>query len=192
MTEWRSLKLEVSDGGDLRLEGKDLLTRADKNAQYQLLNLSVHRLIALAFLGPSPFDGAVVNHLDGDPRNNRASNLEWVTQSENLRHKPFATDGDKVNLAAEDIAEIKTTLSRQVIPVSTLATMYGVSPTLIRSIRKHQVWTDREVAGLKLSWEEVEEIRATCVSLIEIRLELAKQYNVPVRTIRSIEAGLIT
>ena len=38
-------------------------------------NLLYHRLIALTFLGPAPFDGAQVDHMDGDKKNNRPSNL---------------------------------------------------------------------------------------------------------------------
>lgn len=42
----------------------------------------VHRLIALAFHG-TPEPGQVVCHNDGDPANNRASNIRWGTASEN-------------------------------------------------------------------------------------------------------------
>lgn len=45
----------------------------------------VHRLVAYAFVD-GHFDGAQVNHKDGDKTNNKASNLEWVTQSQNMSH----------------------------------------------------------------------------------------------------------
>lgn len=47
---------------------------------------AVYRLVAARFLGPKPFPGAVIMHLDGDRMNSRADNLAWGTQSENVRH----------------------------------------------------------------------------------------------------------
>lgn len=46
--------------------------------------LSVHRLLATAFLG-QPAPGMVVNHKNGLRHDNRVENLEWVSQSENVR-----------------------------------------------------------------------------------------------------------
>lgn len=47
--------------------------------------ISVHRAVAKAFLS-NPSSLPAVNHIDGNPRNNRLSNLEWVTYKENSRH----------------------------------------------------------------------------------------------------------
>lgn len=47
--------------------------------------VSVHRLVAKAF-ADGYFDGADVNHIDGDKMNNVATNLEWVSRSENITH----------------------------------------------------------------------------------------------------------
>lgn len=52
---------------------------------------SIHRLVATYFCD-GYFDGAVVNHMDGDNRNNNASNLEWVTVKDNV-HKSYITSG---------------------------------------------------------------------------------------------------
>jgi hypothetical protein len=45
----------------------------------------VHRLVALAFCD-NWSEEKVVNHKDGNKQNNTASNLEWVTRSENDLH----------------------------------------------------------------------------------------------------------
>lgn len=47
--------------------------------------VSVHVLVAEAFLSDRP-TGKNPNHKDADRANNRASNLEWKTQSENVQH----------------------------------------------------------------------------------------------------------
>ena len=45
----------------------------------------VHRLIAIAFVeNPDPVNFVQVDHIDGNPMNNNASNLRWVTARLNL------------------------------------------------------------------------------------------------------------
>lgn len=45
----------------------------------------VHRLVGIAFV-PNPNNYTVINHIDGNPLNNHVSNLEWYTQSQNIKH----------------------------------------------------------------------------------------------------------
>lgn len=72
---------------------KIMVTRDYNN--YEVINLSsgkdtkvrffVHRLVAKAFI-ENPDNKNVVNHLDRNRYNNKASNLSWVTYSENTNH----------------------------------------------------------------------------------------------------------
>lgn len=48
----------------------------------------VHRLVARAFLGPPPSAAHTqINHINGDPTNNTAINLEYSTPSHNMQHR---------------------------------------------------------------------------------------------------------
>jgi len=51
----------------------------------RLKQISVHRLVALAFL-PASHAALHVNHKDGDKLNSHFSNLEWCTIQENNQH----------------------------------------------------------------------------------------------------------
>ena len=45
----------------------------------------IHRLVAEAFISKNT-DKEQVNHIDGNKENNCATNLEWCSQSENMKH----------------------------------------------------------------------------------------------------------
>lgn len=47
--------------------------------------IAIHVAVAAAFLGPRPA-GQIINHKDGNKLNNHISNLEYVTQRENIHH----------------------------------------------------------------------------------------------------------
>lgn len=92
---------EVSDQGRIRslarldtkgrrVNARILRLKTDPRG-YQQVNLHrdrkmtahrVHRIVLAAFVGPAP-EGTEGCHYDGNPSNNRASNLRWDTRSAN-------------------------------------------------------------------------------------------------------------
>lgn len=54
------------------------------------IRFDIHRLVAETFLDKSE-EKNEVNHIDGNPQNNKVTNLEWCTHLENVRHA-FKTD----------------------------------------------------------------------------------------------------
>lgn len=72
------------------------LKAGQTNFLYSFVNLSkdkifksvlVHRLVAQTFLKDSWFEGAEVDHIDGDVLNNSVENLRWVTHEENTLNR---------------------------------------------------------------------------------------------------------
>ena len=55
--------------------------------------IPVHKLVALVFIGPRP-EGHDIDHINGDFRDNRLVNLEYVTHQENQKR---AYDMGKLN-----------------------------------------------------------------------------------------------
>jgi hypothetical protein len=90
---------EVSIHGIVRNTTKDfiLAQRTSKNG-YKKVSINraetlVHRLVGMRWLPAPTEDGLVIDHIDRDKSNNHASNLRWVSQSNNLlniavRHTP--------------------------------------------------------------------------------------------------------
>lgn len=69
----------------------------------------VHYLVLRAFVGPRP-KGFECRHLNGNPRNNKLSNLEYNTRSQNIRDKKWHNGVTPYGLRIQDIVAIKRRL----------------------------------------------------------------------------------
>lgn len=116
----------------------------------------VHTIVAACFLGPKPA-GLEVNHKDGDKLNNAASNLEYVTRSENERHAIHVLDrgcrrGENHRLAilTEDkVRAIRAVHRNEQLTYKELGQRFGISGSHARlvALRKTWAWLPDSPAG---------------------------------------------
>ena len=145
---------EVSDTGQIRnaktgrvlkqFVGKDGYLRT----QIAGKTVVVHRLVACMFLRTET-GKEFVNHIDGNKQNNHASNLEWCTRSENMKHayshglkSASGTKNSRRKLSEEDVAFIR----KYYIPydkkfgAKALGKRFGVAHQTIAAVAHGQNW----------------------------------------------------
>jgi hypothetical protein len=112
----------------------------------------IHRLVANAFC-LNPNKKPEVNHLDANPSNNHADNLEWVTKGENLAYaykignrKPIRLLGDDSpvrKLSSFQVQRIR--LMKEITPslsFTEIAKIFKVTRPNIASIIKRKTWAE--------------------------------------------------
>lgn len=80
---WESRILKPKYGKRKGGSNKDARVSLWKNGEHK--DFLVSRLVALAWVDGYE-QGLTVNHIDGNPMNNSADNLEWISIAENIRH----------------------------------------------------------------------------------------------------------
>lgn len=136
----RLLKPGTSSGGYQMV----ILSRNSKTKSFR-----VHTLVLEAFVGRKPV-GMGCRHLDGNPLNNKLSNLCWGTKSENARdavkhgtipHPNSAHKGESHGRAKLTNGQVKEIRRRSgADTVSTLAKEFDVSSATISRIIKRKAW----------------------------------------------------
>lgn len=107
----------------------------------------VHRLVADAFLPPRPSPKHEINHKNGVRSDNRDTNLEWVTSSENRHHRydvlhhggPRGAANGATKLTEARVREVRARLDAGESQ-SALAVALGVSQRAISGIATRQTW----------------------------------------------------
>jgi len=105
------------------------------------LTKRVHRLVAEAFI-PNPDNKPVVNHKDGNKKNSAASNLEWMTYSENTLHslknglqkKVFGDKNYITKIKDQDVLKIREFINEGKTNKE-IAKIYNVDPSNISKIK---------------------------------------------------------
>lgn len=110
------------------------------------LDYLVHRAVAIAFIGGPPSPTHEVNHINGDPGDNRVENLEWVTVSENALHSrrvllrgAVGERHPSAKLNADKVRDIRRRIANRE-PFPSIARLYGVTDGCIHFIAVGRTW----------------------------------------------------
>jgi hypothetical protein len=126
---------------------KQVTVKTDKGFRTKL----VHILVMEAWVGPRPV-GMVTNHKNGNKQDNRLENLEYVTQTENMKHsyatglspKPPTRYGEALThlakLNTEKVLSLRTETDREAGYLERLAIKYGVSSSTVSKVLLRQTW----------------------------------------------------
>ncbi len=120
--------------------------------------MSLHRLVAETFI-PNPDNKPQVNHIDGNKENNSVSNLEWVTNNENMQHaiqnglvipgKNKGCDSNNSNLDEDLLYSFRHMYVEQNVSAYKLSKIFSISYTSAKRIANNKTYVD-EAYGEKL------------------------------------------
>ena len=131
---------------------------------------TIHRLVAEHFI-PNPSGLPWVNHKDGNKLNNKVTNLEWVTPSENNNHAyeiglKKGVKGEKhgrSKLNEIDVITIYHLAKSEVIPIKKIANKFGVTFQTVSDIKLEKRWkhlTNPQAEKIELLNAEIETLQA--------------------------------
>ena len=150
---------------------------------------AVHRLVLLAFL---KFEGIQARHLNGDPHDNRLSNLAWGTPAQNAQDKHH-TGTYWIRDAVLTEAAVRAIYQSCAMSCS-LATWYGVSEATISLIKSRKNWA-RITVGLGPPGRPARKLTADAVMQIrrsngkESTAAMARRFGVSAELVRGVRNG---
>lgn len=115
---------------------------------YKSTLLKVHRAVAIAFIA-NPRLLPHINHLDGNTLNNNTSNLEWITNGDNIRHasrngllRPQRGESCATHkLSTQQVMEMRLLYVQGHVGYRHLAALFGIEKTQVYRILKRKSWT---------------------------------------------------
>ena len=108
-------------------------------------------LVLEAWIGPRP-EGMVTNHKNGDKTDNRLENLEYVTQTENMKHacalglspKPPTRYGEDLKhlakMTTQKVLALRAETDREPGYLERFGVKYGISAATVSKILLRQTW----------------------------------------------------
>lgn len=102
-------------------------------------NYAIHRLVCEAFAGPAP-EGAVCMHLNEDATDNRANNLAWGTQKENLAAPGFRAYCKRRSSSPKINNDQAKYIKYGTMSCAAAARQFGISPSTVSNIRAGRSW----------------------------------------------------
>jgi len=161
MKQYKDTKYYITEDGNVfNIHTKkyiSIITRTNNKSSYsrRYVGLSINkqqkwytvaRLVAEYYV-QNPDNKNQVNHIDGNPMNDHYSNLEWCTQSENIKHainiglKPMKGESNTSSkLTNQQVLDIRNEYKSFKTPIRKIAKKYNVSYTAIRYIIKEYTW----------------------------------------------------
>ena len=125
-----------------KLGGKSLTPKGYLRIRLEDKTSFVHTHIAYAFLGPKPAE-LQVNHKNGIKTDNRAINLEYVTNYENRQHavkNNLIAKGEKIGKLTENQVRKIRKYYKQGKTQSFIAKKFRVVQQTISSVVKQHTW----------------------------------------------------
>jgi hypothetical protein len=179
------IALEVHANGEVFFEGKKASTQRGPKG-YHTVRIPLHRFMAWAFHGKPPTPQHVCHHIDGNPRNNAADNLQWITQSENCR---LHMKG-KRKLTRQQAMNILAKKPGPAVMLTDLARAWGVTYSTVKHARLGRTWKNgwHKHNRRKLTAQQIQAARDWQPPVITARI-MARQYKVSDVTILNIWNG---
>lgn len=148
MRRFRATKYLVTSRGEVYSEVVRRFLEPYTGGEYIQVNLGddrfyLHRVVCEVYHG-LPSD-RVVNHKNGNRHDNRADNLEWCTQADNLRHaREVLGRTGRAKISEEDVVQVRVRYEAGETHKA-LANAFQVSLDIVRAITRGDSW--RHVGG---------------------------------------------